>query len=55
VLGAAGRSNTNPLRRVSPAKLRGLGFRAPATFEAALEDYARYLAAQFAREGEVRG
>jgi len=49
VLRARGRSNTNPDRIYSDAKLRAAGFANPWSFEAALADFARWFRAQHSR------
>ena len=54
-LRAAGRSNTNPDRRFSGARLRELGFRSPVAFADALQEYSAYLAVQWQRDGTVSG
>jgi nucleoside-diphosphate-sugar epimerase len=45
----SGRSNTDPHRRYSAARLARRGFRAPRSFAAALNEYATWIEAQHAR------
>jgi nucleoside-diphosphate-sugar epimerase len=50
-----GRSNTNPRRRYSCAKLMALGLVKPLDFRTAIDAYARHLALQYRRSGVVSG
>jgi nucleoside-diphosphate-sugar epimerase len=50
-----GRSNSNPYRRYSCKKLLATGFTRPVTFEYALDDYAVFLATQWANTHTLPG